>query len=291
MIFAATNSITCEFIPVGTCSDGVEVFYVNNDSVSTDAPAGEVLSATASMVAAPYNDVLCCKSPFGNLSSVFVHKDDVCPNGGEEFMYYTNITNARIGLKDIETSSPYSFNKSYYTDKMCLSVPDAFESVDIVVSDKDLYEDIGYSCMYKISSVENGQISSCDAKFNGGNQYDYTVWTRMWESKASLSCSSDCTSKLDGRVYVACSSQISVCKNVPSQCNGAILGSWVSINSFQEVQCSAPWNVIRSDIITNESLVVKTVDEDKCSNLINKKYSVIVDNELVTMRVYMCAGE
>ena len=54
-----------------------------------------------------------------------------------------------------------------------------------------------------------------------------------------------------------------------------------------EVQCSSPWTNTRNLAFTNEEVQVSSI-ENKCSNIIQKKYSVMLNNELVTMSVYMC---
>ena len=288
---ASLNTVSCNFRN-DSCETGeAALFYANKNFVSDEAPIGEVLSSNIrSSLDSNYNKVLCCGSPYGTLSSQIETSFGTCSQGGVSPIYLTNDTNARIGLPTAKVSVAYYFEESYYLDKLCLNIPDEFSSFDMIVSDSVIYENAGYSCMYRVSSLENGVVSSCDATYNSGEQYPYVIWSRMWESVDSLNCNSDCTSKLDGRIYTACTSQISACREVPIGCDGALLGSWVeSISGLEEVQCSAPWDISRSKVFTDEKVIVDVVEDDKCPNLISKEYSVLVNNELVTMRVYVCA--
>lgn len=282
----SVNTLNCEFRDNACYSGEIALFYGNKNFYDG---AGEVISSNVRISAdSNYNKFLCCGSPFGDLNSNIVDKSSSCGVGEVDIMYFSDQTNARVGFKMYDALDYTNFIDGNFVKKLCVGIPDEFSKLDLVISDRD-YSVAGYSCVYRTSALENGVVSSCNATYDGSKKYKYTVWGRMWESLNSLVCNSDCTSKLDGRIYSACATQINTCRGVPLVCDGALVGSWVeNEDRTGEVQCSPPWDVSRSYVFTNESLVVESAS-DKCLNIVSKKYSVIYDNELVTMNIYVCS--
>ena len=300
--FSFQNSVSCDFVLESECS-GTAFFAVTSSPLFNDSN-GNVLSAnTAISTSSNYNKVLCCNSPYGDFSARFINAEDSCGDDVDLF-YFTDLNNSRIAFpderSDIATynlrSDDIDFNLSFYKKKLCVGIPSGFGSFDIIVSDKSNYNKIGYDCMFRVSSVANGVVSSCDSEFNSGDSYTYSVWGRMFESLESLECNSDCTSKLDGRVYFGCSQKVKSCSSLRSlgtACDGALLGSWVDYgDDIHEIQCSAPWNTLREKIFTEEKVNVKVSDSllntSGCNNLISKKFPVYLNNEQVLMSIYMC---
>lgn len=233
----------------------------------------------------PYNPSyvysVCCKSPFGEIAFTTVEKDLSCPYGGEELMYFTDATNSRVA---------FDYNPLHHDYKLCAEIPDEFSSLDILINDSIDYSLLGYTCLYRTSDVENGHVSSCDATFGLSNIYKYTVWARMWESLDTLKCSADCTSVLDGRVRVACSQKIRECEGIPLSCDGSLPGGWVTnlLNTSQEIQCSAPWDIVRNKVFTDETISV-TTKTGECSNIIKNEQTVLLDNIPVSLTIYWCS--
>ena len=164
--------------------------------------------------------------------------------------------------------------------KMCLRYSDSFSSYDVEFTTKNLSE-IGYQCLFKMNNLISSKVSDCS-----NNLYENFFWIKPVESESSLTCNNKCTSSFDDRVYSACSKQIRECSNVPYQCDGSILGGWVSFNNSFEVQCSPPWNNKRASVFTNEKVTLDVLDECLVSR--KKIYPVIIDNQLVNMNILMC---
>ena len=157
------------------------------------------------------------------------------------------------------------------------------------------YMNLGYECMFRVSSTVNGLISDCNASFDGSNIYDYTLVGRAEENINNLRCNDDCTSRLDGRLYSSCGSFLTECSAVPDACDGSIYGGWIQdpLNASQEFQCSAPWDNYRVNIYTDESgssSSLKVESTNECSSLVDREYQVMIDNELVKMHVYICGN-
>ncbi|MCA9459450.1 MAG: hypothetical protein KC550_02780 [Nanoarchaeota archaeon] len=289
---SASPLFTCGFKASACNADEELVFYAHGAFVDG---AGLVISSpTRTEAFGPYdsttfNKSLCCKvnSPLGNpLDNVDFTTKAIgasCDAGEKDLIYFTNVTNGRIAYPQSTL-----FNTSFYTHKVCVKVPDGFSTLDILVNDED-YTQIGYTCIYKSNDLESSVVSDCDATFGAGLQYKYTAWARLWEDLSSLKCSNDCTSKLDGRVYIACKTKISSCSGIPLACDGALLNSWVD-NGLNEVQCSKDWNRTREKVFSSEALKIEITDNNDCANLIKKEYPVLVDNELVTMSIYVCSN-
>jgi len=262
-----------------------KIFYLNKFFFNDQSKA---LSSKIAFNYNPttYSSPICCKinkPGFDKINfNITVASNQACPKGNKEFLYFTDIINGKIGYPN-----SLNFNKLDYSNKLCIKIPKEFSSLDVLVNETD-YSFAGYTCLFKTNSLQNSLVSSCDAKFLSTSQYKYTAWAKLWESSSSLKCNSDCTSKLDNRVYSGCGQKVQNCKNVPIVCNGAVLGSWVNQGNGVDVQCSSPWNNYKSKTFTNETVKISSNDESKCLNLIKKKYSVILNNELVTMNIYVC---
>lgn len=286
--YAAVDLLSCNFRDNGCLSGESTLFYANknfNDSF------GRVLSSNVAINSdLNYNKFLCCKinpsvsgKDLGSLNITIVDRDSYCPSFSKDLMYFTNSSNARVGFTGNIT------NFSYYSKKMCISLPTDFSKLNIFVSNDD-YSFAGYTCLYRTNNITNGLVSACSASFNSGNKYNTIVWAKLIENSDSLKCNSDCTSKLDGRVYEACGAKIADCRLISPKCDGSIYGAYVKYDGSNEVQCSAPWNNKRNLAFTNENIELSSVN-NKCSNVIQRKYSVMLNNELVTMSIYLCGGE
>jgi len=286
--------MNCEFKT--SCSGGGEVpfFYANKNFHDSN---GEVLSSNVRVTNSDsnYNQILCCKINSSKITqSLNVAIENVdgthkCSGGGQDLLYFTNNTNARVAFYKYDNGNVNNlFDNSDYSKKLCLGVPDEFTNLDIKISKNinfKLLQD--YNCLFMISDITNGVVSSCDASFNGADQYPYTVWGKLWENIASLKCNLDCTSKLDNRVYSACSQKIKECENVPSVCDGSLYGAWVKSIGY-EVKCEAPWTISRKVAFTDVPIEIKA-DFGACPNIFKKSYRVLVNNELINMDIYVCS--
>ena len=286
----ADTSLNCEF-KVSCGENEVPFLYANKNFHNIH---GDILSSNVAISKdVNYDKALCCKSQYGDLKVNFINSTDNCDEG-DELMFFTQDKNARVRFKE-ETESGTgfkTFDLSNYNYKSCVVKPEKFALFDIIASDRD-YGMSGYTCMYKINNLENGLVSDCDATFDTSSKYKYTVWGRLWEDTSSLKCNSDCTSKLDGRVYSSCVTQIEECRNVPDVCNGALLNTWVPVyNSTggltdEEILCAPSWDSVKEKTFTNEAIEVKGI-EGKCENVVSKNFPVILNNNKVNMRIYIC---
>jgi len=283
------NILSCQF-RTGSCSVGEETLFYAHSSFYPPGFPSEVLSSPISLTTYGgfYSKPLCCKingdSSLGNIKVQTIANSQDCPTGSNDLIYYTSSINSRIAYK----KSPL-FNGAYYSNKSCISLPSDFGSFDILVSNEDKSL-LGYSCLYKSNDLESSLVSSCNATFNSGTQYKYTVWARLWQTTSSLVCNLDCTSKLDNRVYVDCGSKISACQGIPQQCDGALLDSWVSYNSTHEIKCNKAWNKFRPKVFSNAKINVRAIDKNTCPTLIKKEYPVFLDNQQVLMAIYVCSN-
>jgi len=298
--FAVGNILSCSFST--SCTSGSNMFYANKNFMDTNSNILSSNIATSKDI--NYNYGLCCKintkPNLGLNISIenFNGLNSQCNNGGKNIFYLTSSTNARLGILNYNDGLiNNNFNKNFYSKKVCVNIPDNFSNLDLVISDDLRYKNTGYECLFKTNNITNGLVSSCNATFAASKQYKYTIWGKLWENTNTLKCNVDCTSKLDGRVYSACSQKVDSCKYVPKECDGSLYGAWVKYDSnhdgiinnsdLGEIQCSAPWDIVRGNKFTNLPIRVDAV-KNKCSNIIKKKYSVVLDNELVTMNVYIC---
>lgn len=275
---AYSYSVDCEYkVGVNSCEAGKTLFHAF-DSLSSNVRLANLPQQSA--LYPLYNYSICCSSSYGEINFETKSFSESCSDNAETLMYFTNNTNARIAINGTNT---------HHTDKLCVSLPDEFASMDLKITNDLNYENYGYECIFRTNSPENGHVSACDETFAGGQKYEYTAWIRMFESIDSLNCNTDCTSKLDNRVYSACGQKLGggLCSDVPPQCDGSLLGGWVHWNSTSEVQCVSPWKK-RSKVFSEDEVEVKSSDDNTCTNLITKKYSVLINNEIVSMNIYIC---
>lgn len=296
-VYSDDNLLSCDFKQGLCAADETTLFYAHNDFYQPGEPLNILSSNVAVTHSSNYDKSLCCKinndDLNNDLSTDIENSGNSCLNNGQLLMYFTEETNSRVGFLEA-----INFDITQYSKQLCIKLPDAFSNFQIKVNDLN-FGAIGYTCLYKTNELTNGHVSSCDATFDNGIEtvsYNYTVWGKLWENLDSLKCNSDCTSKLDNRVYSACSQKISNC-NVPISCDGSLSGAWVPYDAngdgiidsteTSETQCSAPWSNIRTQVFTNDVLKVETLD-DKCINLVKREYSVMYENELITMNIYIC---
>ncbi len=263
-------------------------FYLNGNFYPLGNPS-QVLSSKVSLIynSSTYNKTICCKINNGLGKVIFntsILATNACPTDYKDLLYFTNSTNAVLGFPESS-----GFNVNNYTNKLCVKVPNEFSSLDIVVNESKDWNNRGYTCLFKTDGLSSSVVSSCDATFlTGTSSYKYTLWARLWESTSSLKCNSDCTNNFDNRVYDACGQKILKCKGIPTACNGALLNSMVDFDGYRDVKCVAPWNIYKEKTFTNQNIKINVSEKSKCLNLIRKKYSVILNNELVTMNIYTC---
>lgn len=232
---------------------------------------------------ANYDWPLCCRTDFPtDLVPRNVGLTTSCDN---PFLFFTENTNARAGFY-----RESGFDFGHYSYKSCLETTDQF-FIDIVVEDtfSTYYENLGYDCIYRTSGGVNGLVSSCEVTFNPpfNDIYTKTVWARLFESEGSLQCNSDCTSKLDGRVYSACASQVNNCEAVPVSCDGSLLEGWLEFNESHEFQCSEPWIVTRVKPIS-EQVGYRVDVKGECKSVISEEKPVNIDNEQYVMKIFIC---
>ena len=260
------------------------LFFANEEFTNIEGDSsGKVLSSpVAFQEDQNYNFPLSCSSPLSVDGDKLEFYESTQPNckGNETLLHFTDDTNALASTQ---------YNASKHSQTLCAKLPTTISSVDIVVSQDNNYDNIGYTCLFRTNSNRSGRISSCDAEFDNGNTYDYTVWARAFQSEGSLSCNSDCASSLDNRVRTACSQQVESCQEVPSMCDGSLVGSWVDYNSTHQINCEKPWNEYRTNPVDNSTSIQVDTSEAQCPNVISQDYSVILDNEPVKMKVYMCS--
>jgi len=205
-------------------------------------------------------------------------------DGYEEVMYFTQTSDPSD--RHVNSRVSRTFDKDYHDRTLCADFEKPDGVMNIIWNNRDFTPN-GYTCLFKTNDVENGLVSSCDAQFDGTKKYEYTVWGILLDSIDTLNCMSDCTSKLDGRVYSICRAKIRACGDVPFQCDGSLSGAWVKYNDTEEVQCVAPWNNYRSRVFSGDTLSVET-KENACDDLIKIEYPVLLNNEQVVMNIYMC---
>lgn len=289
-------SLNCEFRQ-GTC-DGPEdklLFYSSNDLSghirlpSKTTTLSYVSSAydynTQTLVpefgGASYNYSMCCTPDTSLFEPRIVGATENCGTKSKNVTYFTNFTNGRLSKV---------YNASHHNYKLCLDVTNPDVSFNLLYSSDDELDSRFYECLFKVSSLNNSHVSSCDRTFNAGSDYDFTVYLRTFTSDDTARCNADCTSKIDNRIYKMCEGiNQDRCSNIPDECEGALLGSWVTSNldNTKEIQCMYPWTNERNTVLSNETIKV-TSDDNVCPNLVTKKYSTLVNNEFVTMNIYVC---
>lgn len=278
----AAELLSCEW--GGSYLSNELLFFANNDFTNImGSSSGTVLSSPIAFSEDTHYDLpLSCNSPLsepGDELTFYESEDPTC-SGDEVLLHFTGETNALASLE---------YNSSKHEYSLCAKLPTSISAVDIVISQDKNYEDIGYTCLFRTSNNDSGRISSCDAEFNSGQTYDYTVWARAFQSTASLSCNLDCSSNIDNRVRVGCAQKVDSCQRVPSVCDGSLLNSWVKYNDSHQIKCSKPWDEFRENPLDSGSNIQVETNELDCPNVISQDYSVILDNEPVKMKVYVCS--
>lgn len=278
----SADLLSCEW--GGSPSNDERLFYAHDEfSDITGASEGDVLSSPISFSqTSGFTNPLSCTSPLNRPDDslrFYASNDEQC-SGNESLLHFTDDTN---GLAALE------YDSSEHSKTLCAELPTTISSVDLVISEDDRYEDIGYTCLFRTSGNESGRISSCDAEFNSGDKYRYTIWARAFQSDSSLSCTSDCTSEIDNRVRTACSQKVAACEGIPDACDGSLLDSWVHYNETHQIQCSNPWDQFREDPTSDDVGFEVESEETSCPNLISQDYSVILDDEAAVMKVFVCS--
>jgi hypothetical protein len=302
----AAETLRCDWVPQASCTQNDSVLYTHSN-VFNNAPNSQPFEFMSSHVANQgnfnYDVALCCTSPLNVVDDRLTFYDSpttngLCPNNDQPLFYATNYTNGIIGLN-------YT---SDHNTAFCADLPTTAAYANFELDNTNFYEGRGYQCVFRVSNETNGRISSCNATYGSFNnfQYEYAVWARLIEADSSLRCNSDCTSKLDSRVYASCSSQIPVCNDVPDTCDGSLYSGWVAYptgpfdidaygtHKFQ-TRCEAPWKQTRVNpeyIEPTEDLgiLVESID-GICTSILSQEYSVLVDNIPYKMNVFTCNKE
>lgn len=287
------QTFKCDFIDssqFSTCN-GVNkdiAFYASGDIRSSD-----LTNAKVSVHESNYPYALCCSSDYKDVQISFNHRTNSCLAGELPFAYLQSEYNSKLRLE----------NNSIYNIPICLQASSAFAELDIKVDRINSgFDAIGYDCMYRFGSgysvvdnslVQNGKLSSCDYEYfdlSTYNKYPFAVFARLLENVNTLVCNNDCTSQLDNRIYVSCGVKVRECSTIPAVCDGSLSGAWVKFDNEREIRCQKPFNQYRDIQISENKLNVKVNSEAKgCENLITSKYNVLLNQETVTMNIYICS--
>lgn len=285
----------CTYTETSSCSAGVPLFTAAGN---LSANIMTSLYSSGPSFSNSYTHKICCEAGSDTDDVSFTVKekaneddypcytpDSGFEEGTNEVMYFTDSINARVSRE---------YDSDYHNATLCANFAKPGGIMHILWNDQD-YTPQGYECLFKTNDVENGHVSSCDAKFDTTGRYDYTVWGLLLDDIDSLNCKTDCSSKLDNRIYSICKVKVPTCRDVPLECDGSLKGAWVKYErpdtgESVEVQCSAPWNNYRSRVFSNESISV-TTEVNSCDNLIKIEYPVLLNNEQVVMNLYMCDEE
>ncbi len=269
--FASANEIfTCKYDLASNCNYDDILFY----SSSNKSANVEIRNSNPT-----YDYAICCSSPKTNVSfsTVDLSVGEECSKN-EPLIFFTSSINARLASE---------YNPNHHKYALCYDVPDKSYALSIQFVPKDGLIN-NFQCLFRASDNVNSHTSSCDWTYNGGETYKYSVIAQLFEGMDVLSCANDCTNKLSGRVDYACSLKFTdLCSNVPIQCSGSLTNSWVSYNSTHEVKCSSPWQSYRYKAFTQEKLEITTTVQS-CDNLIKVPYSTILNNEIVSMNIFIC---
>lgn len=295
---AIPENIACTWEAPGVCPIDHVVLNAHGSPIFHDVFSGALISSQVDLgnaitripIDGNYNEVLCCDPSKGILEFWY----DSNPNCGTGYsiVHLYNETNSRVAHED-------AYNPAIHNHTICVEYTEAFSHLDLYVSNQEvfaqLYEDMGYTCLFRFSSNLNAHIGDCDSLFAPapGTPYKYSVWMRIKENVDNLKCNTDCTSKLDGRVYSECSQKIRECRGITPLCDGSLYGSWVDIDKDldgimdAELQCSDPWNLTRAKVFSQDLVMINTTDE--CPNVVKETYSAMIDDQIVTMNVFICS--
>ncbi|MFT4244882.1 MAG: hypothetical protein ACMXYB_05505 [Candidatus Woesearchaeota archaeon] len=282
----------CEFIPTSQvssqCSGPLNaVAYYASGSLTNE---GELINAKASTTSATgYDYAMCCTSGHDVNIDFNVREGSACLDTEYSFSFLSGLTNAKLSLE----------RNSNYPHSICLEADESTGSLDIRIENQNSpsandWELVDYSCMYRFSNANptdytiNSKISSCDAKFSSNQQYPFVVFARLTPNIETTTCNPDCTSRLDGRIYTACASQLASCDFVPMQCEGSLAGQWVRFDDQRDILCQSPFDQFRTSQQSDSEILVETDDPNSCDDILVEKYTVIIDRELVTMNIYIC---
>ena len=274
LIFSA-DTLSCSFTRSACDNDEERLFYSYSD-ISSNVRLND------NNILPNYSYSLCCKSSvsFGGGLNFYNIDPTIQSCGGDSTIFhFTDSTNSRISK---------TYDPLHHSYTLCANVPDTFSELRVKwVEDKSeepWYETSSYSCLFKSNDNVNGNVGSCDSI-----EYDFSVWGLLVEKVDNLNCNVDCTSKLDNRVYSSCSQKVKECSNVNPVCDGSLYGSWISVSDTKEVQCSAPWDVTRDKVFSDTQVNVESVSV-VCEDIIKIEYVVLLNNEHVTMSIYVCGG-
>ena len=288
-----SGAFTCQFIDSSQFSS---VTGQNEDIAfysSKDLETGSVLNAKVSIHEKVGNTIypygLHCSSNIEmiNISFTTSTKEECEDSGGHIFGYLESETNSKLSLQ-------YNSN---YNITICLQPHELIEDLDLKVASVDEgFSFAGYECIYRFGSGysesnANGKVSLCEADFSSFSQYSqypFAVYAKLIKNANAILCNSDCASAIDGRIYQACALKVDQCKNIPLACDGSLKGSWVRENPTTEVRCELPFDQRRTRAVS-KGLTVE-YDKEDCKDVIVNKYSVLLNQEAVTMNIYICSN-
>ncbi|MEC8221097.1 MAG: hypothetical protein VX028_03405 [Nanoarchaeota archaeon] len=302
--FAAEN-LQCEWKPQDQCAQNDTVLHVHSN-VFNNAPnsqPSEFMSSHVSIFGdSNYDTALCCTSPLNIVEDRLSFygeptSNNKCTNNDQPLFFLTNYTNGIVALNE-------TFNSAIHNTVICADLPTTASAVRLEIDNTSFFEQRGYQCLFRMSDDINGRVSSCAAEYSDfgiTGQYPYAVWAQVIESDSTLRCNSDCTSKLDNRVYSSCALRIPSCFDVPEACDGSLYGGWVDLpttpvdvygNYKEQINCEAPWTETRLNPLyiepTEDSSILVESVEGECQDIISQQYSVLVDNIPYKMNIYIC---
>jgi len=293
IVFSAptTTVFSCKFRD-NSCEPGEKLMfytYAYNYNNEIKNPLGEVMNSKVLLPISHYTDyltyypkALCCKTSVGFFNLSIKDSTQKCSLGTYPLLWFSNYVNSRVSLSGFPT----------YKYKMCVGVSNNFLDLDVRVTKQDL-SGSGYSCLFRISGNLSGEISSCNAIYTTtsgeSKKYEYIAWAKLLKNPNSLKCTSQCSSKLDHRVYISCEKYYPTCKNVPPVCDGKLEGSWVSYDQYREIKCEYPWNIFKKKVFTDADVNVQSSSQN-CKNLISKEIPVIYQNQKVYLKIFTCAN-
>lgn len=273
------RTLNCDWRSADTCSADNSILYAHKDFSDAD---GKVLSSQTSLTRdSNYAITLCCEPTVGTLR-FWNTPGKECGSSAKSLMYFTGEKNARVA---------FNYTSAHHSHALCVDYTHEFTNMDVFWTDSleksRRYSEIGYTCLFRTNDKVNGHISDCNATFGpGDDSYSHSVWARLWENSDNIQCNADCTSKLDDRIYGACGEKIEACRDIYPGCEGSLKGAWVEYNTSHEIECKGPWDNLRPKVFSGSDIEIDT--SDTCKNVINRKYTVVVDNEHVTMNIYIC---
>ncbi len=311
-LFAVEN-LECNWVPQSSCDPRDAIFYAHSTifNNNVNGQPNEFMSSHVSLVGnSNYDSALCCTSPLNVVSDRLsfygeATTNNQCTNNDQALLFLTNNTNGILALNE-------SYNPAFHNYVICADLPQSASAARFEIDNTDFYKDRGYQCVFRLSNITNGRVSSCEGRYGfGSNQYSFAIWAKLIESDSSLRCNADCTSNLDSRVYSSCAQRIPACYNVPSACDGSLYGGWVELpadrdgdglddidqfgNHRLQINCEAPWDKERInpeyvDSNSQSNIVVDSV-EGACKNILSQEYSVLVDNIPYKMNMYICSND